>query len=837
MAPAREAGDVALVYELLVPLRLSVKAEGQAAPIKRPLDTAWLYVDSKDSLQIRQVNASFDAFAGSTELEFTSNVDMKFTVQEVTVTNKAGGNWHAIIGPEYHQSGVSVCDVTASVDHLDMRAFVVEAPQTILKFVKATVRVIPEPALFKQETMASSKAFLSAREILGRWHLNYACMDKLRFKGLERIAGAIDNRFNTGLEHYNYEELRLESNADGDLFNHLYAPRQVYPYQLQRAACFIQAYDGIQTRSYAPEFGHAAEYGFGTIYPDLKRPQRPLTRLLEAYLLPVPARDQGSRPTTRVPMPPDEDMDEPPMGIAYEVPPLYQYLKDQMKQPFDRRSTWVRPFLDMVARVPCHVVDVYDVASGHMHTCWFAHTRDMCLLRYEEHDMNTVYTRVEAHDLARMKTKNRLWYPSLIFRQSYGPQDQLTLSQLEVFELTPDYTSTQLSADHSIGFPPNTVVTDEERHVTYRVDDSAPEGKVPLPFSRAALQRSLQSCLISEHWSGERLKYILSDLKEMTGIGCVVHCHDLPDVSLSLEVIEERLPAVLETLLTPLGLDHYMQNGAIHIVRQQDEQDDHLTEPTPSSDCQDRFNQVYQLQDGEVLTFIKAPYIPERKAFLASLDKPEDQRYLFSWNGDLGRNISVPPPTLFHFVWALCRSSKMPIDIRDIDRRMIAGNFMLPIGDWILREDTSFSERLAALESILAKEAACKLRFTKKTIEQEAIVVRGRFELKPRFTMDTDRTVYFYYDDDLHTQKVRRYNRGINSIERLSNTLEGLTLMRVLNQTEPCDVKVQYAIQDSAKLRKYSSVPIDRERLDTLLSNLAQQTNLEFTIEKHPRDM
>ncbi|MFC1738394.1 M56 family metallopeptidase [Planctomycetota bacterium] len=256
------------------------------------------------------------------------------------------------------------------------------------------------------------------------------------------------------------------------------------------------------------------------------------------------------------------------------------------------------------------------------------------------------------------------------------------------------------------------------------------------------------------------------------------------------------------------------------------------------TDWRQKFNEVYRLDEGQVLKRIAPPFIPEREDYY----KYEDP-YQASLIGD--------PPDYFTFHWEDGKlknwgmgftGGKRPLDSVLRSNLSIETNkydgpeellqVQVP-GDWIVRKPSTIEERLKALEKILSEEIGRNIRFEKRKIEQEVIVATGDFKFHPPSETYEHDSVHLF-TDELDPDEGSGGGTA-DSVNGFLGKLGNLIDMTVIDQTTPSEeIKIPYRHHSSSYLRKVKDETEKKRKLDILLVNLTKQTELQFRIERRP---
>lgn len=238
-----------------------------------------------------------------------------------------------------------------------------------------------------------------------------------------------------------------------------------------------------------------------------------------------------------------------------------------------------------------------------------------------------------------------------------------------------------------------------------------------------------------------------------------------------------------------------------------------------------RFDRAYRLGPEETLRRVPAPFIPERAAYITreasaqGAGEPPAQ-LVFRWDGQLHRAYSGPS-TLIGLLRGLAADPSGLGAGRDpFDCPEDLGQLDIP-GDWIVRADSSLEGRLKALERILRDEFRQPIRFERRRVERDAIVVSGKYELHPKAK---DRPVIHIAADDKDLDSV--IGGGSGTMAEFLAALSHLHGLRFLDETKgPSISNLEWEQHDSS---------LDRDRLAEILQNLSKQTSLEFRREMRP---
>lgn len=258
----------------------------------------------------------------------------------------------------------------------------------------------------------------------------------------------------------------------------------------------------------------------------------------------------------------------------------------------------------------------------------------------------------------------------------------------------------------------------------------------------------------------------------------------------------------------------------------------------PPAGWRARFESVYSLVDGEILRWVRPPFIPERRNYTQELhyysgaDNPPPPLFMsFRWDGALRR-------------WALAMhecglaSVLTELGLRRYEMDGPKGLLQLRLGgDWIVRTEIPVEQGLRELESILERELGRRIRFLPQTVKREVIVVRGRFDRRYLESHEDKDTIYLFAGD-APGGSMSAGGRG--SIAEMLDVLGNRFNRPIVSEAEGLDGHTSYqAFLPAFYVRKLGSkesvpVPGDEEKLDSALVNLTRQTSLEFSREVRP---
>lgn len=256
-----------------------------------------------------------------------------------------------------------------------------------------------------------------------------------------------------------------------------------------------------------------------------------------------------------------------------------------------------------------------------------------------------------------------------------------------------------------------------------------------------------------------------------------------------------------------------------------------------SADWRARFDAVYSLKEGEVLKRIAPPFIPEREQYYRnehrnqalSLPEPPDHWFTFLWKDGTwkygGLVVGSPPYTLREVL--LCN-----IDLGRYEFECPDDLLSTEVsGDWIRRDGASREELLQALETILHDELRRDIRFERRSVEREAVVVTGTYSFTPQPEAYSPHSVHIYTDT---LDPNEGAGGGNGTISEFLTWVSDRTGILFVDGTVSSGVSMEWENHESSgavALRE------DPKRLDLLLTNLERQTGLKYRRERRMVDI
>ncbi len=243
-------------------------------------------------------------------------------------------------------------------------------------------------------------------------------------------------------------------------------------------------------------------------------------------------------------------------------------------------------------------------------------------------------------------------------------------------------------------------------------------------------------------------------------------------------------------------------------------------QPQPAAlaaDWKTRFEQLYSLDDTQIIKRIAPPFTPERNKYLADMNggtvPNATSQASFAWDGKSLRTMSMSFGRGGSVATALQYVAQIqPYELEN--QGAAYGN--LP-GDLVFRESASQAQKLAALEQLLLRETGRTVKFEKKRVVRDVLVARGQYKFQPLAGFDG--SAIEGYDGGQANQFVTSPQQG--DVARFLNELRSFLMLQIIDETQPTTETLYWRMHWRAKS--------DRAKL---LANLTHQTGLSFAVEK-----
>jgi hypothetical protein len=255
-----------------------------------------------------------------------------------------------------------------------------------------------------------------------------------------------------------------------------------------------------------------------------------------------------------------------------------------------------------------------------------------------------------------------------------------------------------------------------------------------------------------------------------------------------------------------------------------------IPEQKTNPDLAKEFHDIYKLDEGEVIKFIKPPFVLGRQEYLLTtqhssfaLQHP-GHHYGFRWYNKL---IIHSFSTSNRLEWIL----SYVLGIPEYDYKLTKGLKIYLPGDWIVRTDSTKEEQLKALEEIIYAETNRSVRFEKQKVECEVIVAKGLYKFKPHPNGLYPNHILVTWDGTL-----ANWQRTANSLKQFFGHLERDIKMKIVDETEPMEnTPIRY--RESKNLAWLAEPERKNKYLSGFLFNLSLTTSLKFTVEKRPAEI
>lgn len=244
-------------------------------------------------------------------------------------------------------------------------------------------------------------------------------------------------------------------------------------------------------------------------------------------------------------------------------------------------------------------------------------------------------------------------------------------------------------------------------------------------------------------------------------------------------------------------------------------------DPSVSPDWETRLNEVYALADGQDVKQVEPPMIPERERYW---EKAQNGNKLFpsailtfDWDGkQLGwKTVSAGDGRLANVV-----QSAAGLHLWEFDSSVPLG---LPLpGDWVIRHGVSSDRIMQGLGAIVSKKLGRPVRFERRHVMREAVVVRGTYRFVPLAGHPNDGVIEILGDEPPQNQKLTPSLQTM-PLRRCLERLDVYANRKIVVETESAGLRV--TIRDRPTWGDGSAV----------LRNIAAQTSLQFSPE--PREM
>ena len=245
-----------------------------------------------------------------------------------------------------------------------------------------------------------------------------------------------------------------------------------------------------------------------------------------------------------------------------------------------------------------------------------------------------------------------------------------------------------------------------------------------------------------------------------------------------------------------------------------------------------RFEATYRLTDGEVIRYIKPPFIPERLTYYRTEESSQAKAaphgpdfMIFQQDGD---KLGMPGMGFGFKQHSLQRILDDQLGCRhyELDAPAALFNINLP-GDWTIRKGTPREKLLKALEPIILKATGRTIHFEKQSIERDAIVAHGT--MKGNLYGDNGIQIY--------AEKKDRYGgRSYGGLTGFLGTVGERLNTYMVNEAR-ADNEASFGWVDSKDADASKMGDRREELMNKVLKNITDQTDLTFTHEKRLVDV
>jgi hypothetical protein len=253
----------------------------------------------------------------------------------------------------------------------------------------------------------------------------------------------------------------------------------------------------------------------------------------------------------------------------------------------------------------------------------------------------------------------------------------------------------------------------------------------------------------------------------------------------------------------------------------------------------DKFNETYQMDEGEALKRIAPPYIPERKTYYQK-EEASQARYI------------KEPPTYFHFRWTGSSfdsagygfMSTGGLTIRGVLQNIIglrsyeyqipkdAASFELK-GDWMVDAMMELEPKLQKLCDIVRDAKGPSLQFTQKESEEPVVVAKGTYTFHPLDDGYNATSIHLYVDKP---DKNEGSGGGSGDLAKFLSMLGDRVGMQIIDEVEePRPSQLSWGHHSSTNFKNLAGLPEGpkkTEKIQKLLDMVSKQTELKLTIEQ-----
>jgi hypothetical protein len=246
-----------------------------------------------------------------------------------------------------------------------------------------------------------------------------------------------------------------------------------------------------------------------------------------------------------------------------------------------------------------------------------------------------------------------------------------------------------------------------------------------------------------------------------------------------------------------------------------------------------------------VLRWVRSPFIPERqiyatqelKYYHSPNNNPPPPGYLFfRFNGKLYNQTLAMDECNLDLV--LMSMGLERYEYRDGSEKLVRLKLG---GDWIERKNAPMEDKLSALEKILKDELGREIRFEKRKVNRDVIIVYGQYERVPLEGVKRPNNIYIYPDSWEHLSGPEPVGGGGTcSLAKLIEMVGSHFNRPIVFETENLsDITVSYFDSQSYSfaIANTKTEEAKQEILDSVLQNLSRQTSLRFEYGQREKDV
>lgn len=246
-----------------------------------------------------------------------------------------------------------------------------------------------------------------------------------------------------------------------------------------------------------------------------------------------------------------------------------------------------------------------------------------------------------------------------------------------------------------------------------------------------------------------------------------------------------------------------------------------------------RLNQVYSLEPGQDLKRVPNPFIPERTAFLSSVMRVGNNSMPAS---AIDSATTADTSCFFNFdrepEWTMevyhtlnfLEVAKALTDLRRSDFEDLGDLALLSVpGDWVVRKDSSKSQRLAALANIINQQFGRNIKFVPRTVERDVLVASGNIVVHS--LPDVGNGIAIYLDS-----RKKHLSMSVGSVSQFMGDLSDLLGIKIIDETTSPS-KQMFWSEDYVSPQQLAGSKTAQEHV---LKNIEDQSGIAFRHERRP---